>query len=87
MKWFQKTGNGKWIETDGPFSIFGESGGCLPVIVCVILFAIILYNPMGFVDFLLNLFVYWPMQILNNSTVSDFLTNLPHPHWMDNIGE
>lgn len=87
MKWFQSAGGGKWIETDGPFSIFGESGGCLTTIVCVAIFAIILYNPIGFVQFLCDLFINWPIKFLSNPTVDHFLTNLPHPHWMDTIGD
>ena len=78
MKWFQSAGGGKWIETDGPFSIFGEGGsiGCLGTLVIIIIFGLMLFRPSDLLEFLLNLFINWPIAFLSSPTVDHFLTSI-----------
>jgi hypothetical protein len=76
MKWFQKTGDGKWIETDGPFSFFGAGGSCLEVIVIGAIFFFLVSYPDESFQFILNLFINWPLAFLSNPTVEHFLTSI-----------
>ena len=78
MKWFQKTGNGKWIETDGPFSGFGieEGIGYIGTILIIVVFALFIFHPIEFFEWICKA-VYW---------VFDFCCNSKLLHSLDNLG-
>lgn len=78
MKWFQGAGDGKWIETDGPFSIFGEGGGigCLGTIVVIAIACFFVFRPLEFFDCICKV-VYW---------IFEFICNSKFLHSLDNLG-
>lgn len=75
MKWFQNAGNGKWIETDGPFSIFGATASVLEIVAIGVVALLFIFRPIEFFEVICKI-LYWIIECIGKSKLLHSLDSL-----------